>query len=154
MAVEKSTHKSKRVPADVKLATQRGGAREGSGRKPLAVTDADRRQVEAMSGYGVPVEQIAALTCGGISVDTLYKYFQQELVDGKAKANAKIGQTLFQKAMGGDTTAMIWWSKSQMRWKEKVELEHTGPGGGPIQSETTVVLDASEAYKRMLEGGR
>lgn len=154
MAVEKSNPKSKNVPRDVKLATQRGGAREGSGRKPLAVTDADRRQVEAMSGYGVPVEQIASLTCGGISVDTLYKYFGVELVDGKAKANAKIGQTLFQKAMGGDTTAMIWWSKSQMRWKEKVEVEHTGAGGGPIQSETTVVLEASEAYKRMLDGGR
>jgi hypothetical protein len=44
-------------------------------------------------------------------------------VQGKAKANSKIGQTLFQKATGGDTTAMIWWSKTQMGWKETKEVE-------------------------------
>ena len=103
-----------------------------------------------MSGYGVPIEQIAAVTMGGISVDSLYGHFREELVAGKAKINAKVGQTLAQKALSGDTTAMIWWSKSRMGFKEKVELEHTGADGGPIKSEATVVLDPSEAYKRLM----
>ena len=154
MSIDNSNPKRQPGSRGVKIASKRGGVRPGAGRPALKVTDEDRRQVEAMSGYGVPIEQIASLTCGGISVDTLYKYFDVELVNGKAKANAKIGQTLFQRAMGGDTAAMIWWSKSQMRWKERVELEHTGANGGPIQSESTVVLEPSEAYKRMLEGGR
>lgn len=127
-----------------------GGARPGAGRPAYVPTDADRKQVEAMSGYGVPIEQIAAVTMGGISMETLYVHFRDELIAGKAKINAKIGQTLAQKALGGDTAAMIWWSKSQMRFKEKVELEHTGADGGPIKSEASVVLDPSEAYKRLM----
>lgn len=154
MSIDISNPKRQPGSRGLKIASKRGGVRPGAGRPALKVTDADRRQVEAMSGYGVPIEQIASLTCGGISVDTLYKYFDVELVNGKAKANAKIGQRLFQRAMDGDTAAMIWWSKSQMRWKERVEHEHVGKDGGPIQSESTVVLEPSEAYKRMLEGGR
>lgn len=105
-----------------------------------------------MSGYGVPIEQIAAVAMGGISIASLYEHFRTELVTGKANINGKVGQTLAQKALSGDTAAMIWWSKSRMGWKEKVELEHVGAGGGPIQSESKVVLEPSEAYKRLLGG--
>jgi hypothetical protein len=115
-------------------------------------SDADRKQVEAMSGYGVPIEQIAAVTMGGIGVEALYNHFREELVAGKAKINAKVGQTLAQKALAGDTSAMIFWAKARMGFKEKVELEHTGAGGGPIKSEATVVLEPSEAYRRLLGG--
>ena len=103
------------------------------GRPPIQPTDDDRKLVQSMSGYGVPFEQIAALVCGGIDNDTLKKYFKKELIDGKAKANAKVGQTLFQKAVGGDTTAAIWWSKTQMRWKETVVNEHGGIDGQPMK---------------------
>jgi hypothetical protein len=129
-----------------------GGARPGAGRPALVPTDKDRKQVEAMSGYGVPIEQIAAVAMGGISIDSLYEHFRTELVTGKAAINGKVGQTLAQKALAGDTAAMIWWSKSRMGWKEKVELEHVGPGGGPIKSESKVVLEPSEAYKRLIGG--
>jgi hypothetical protein len=60
------------------------------------------------------------------------KYFKTELVAGKAKANAKVGGTLFQKATGGDTAAMIWWSKTQLRWAETQKHELSGPDGAPI----------------------
>ena len=110
-----------------------GGARQGAGRKAFTFTDAERKQVEALSGYGLPQEHIAALIRDGIHLDTLKKHFMSELVAGKAKANAQIGKTLFQKALGGDTTAMIWWSKTQMRWAETQKVELTGEGGGPVQ---------------------
>ena len=110
-----------------------GGAREGAGRPAFEPTDAERKQVEAMSGYGLPIDQIAILVRDGISVDTLTKYFGNELVTGKAKANGQIGKTLFQKAMSGDTTAAIWWSKTQMRWKEVQQHELTGKDGAPIE---------------------
>ena len=86
--------------------------------KLLVPTDEERKQVEAMSGYGVPQSQIAALIQGGIDIETLVKHFRIELDQGKAKANAKIGSTLYQKAINGDTTALIFWAKTQMRWKE------------------------------------
>jgi hypothetical protein len=88
--------------------------------------------VEALSGYGLPLDQIAVLVRKGISVDTLTKHFADELISGKAKANSQVGRTLFQKATSGDTTAMIWWSKTQMKWSETVKNEHTGANGGAI----------------------
>jgi hypothetical protein len=110
-----------------------GGARENAGRMPFEPTDSERKQVEAMSGYGLPIEQIAVLVRHGIDTDTLRKHFAQELIAGKAKANSGVGRTLFQKAMGGDTAAMIWWSKTQMRWKEVQQHELTGVDGAPIE---------------------
>jgi len=110
-----------------------GGAREGAGRKPFEPTENERKQVEAMSGYGLPIEQIAVLVRDGIDADTLRKYFAKELIAGKAKANSGVGRTLFQKAMGGDTSAMIWWSKTQMRWKETQQHELTGADGAPLE---------------------
>lgn len=110
-----------------------GGARPGAGRPAFVPTESERRQVEALSGFGVPFEQIAALVRDGIHVDTLRVHFGDELVNGKAKANAQIGKSIFQKAMAGDTTAAIWWSKAQMGWKETSRQEISGNNGGPIQ---------------------
>ena len=98
---------------------QNGGAREGAGRPAFEPTNAEKKQVEALSGYGIPIEQIAVLVRDGIDADTLRKYFITELQSGKAKANAQVGKTLFNKVLAGDTTAAIWWSKTQMNWKEK-----------------------------------
>lgn len=120
-----------------------GGARENAGRHAFKPTDAERKQVEALSGYGLPIDQIAILVRDGIHIDTLRKHFAAELVTGKAKANSGIGRTLFQKAMGGDTTAMIWWSKTQMRWAETQKHEHTGADGAPIVVATIDVSGVS-----------
>jgi len=112
---------------------QNGGAREGAGRPAFEPTDAERKQVEALSGYGLPIEQIAVLIRDGIDADTLRKHFSTELLSGKAKANGQVGKTLFQKVMAGDTTAAIWWSKTQMKWAETQKHEHTGADGAPIE---------------------
>ena len=110
-----------------------GGAREGAGRPAFEPTPAERKQVEALSGYGLPIEQIAVLVRDGIDTDTLRKHFATELVSGKAKANGQVGKTLFQKVMAGDTTAAIWWSKTQMRWAETQKHELTGADGAPLE---------------------
>jgi hypothetical protein len=54
-------------------------------------------------------------------------------INGKAKANAQVGKGIFQKAMAGDTTAQIWWSKTQMRWAETQKHEITGANGVPLE---------------------
>jgi hypothetical protein len=117
----------------VKKQQSHGGARENSGRKAFEPTPAERKQVEALSGYGLPIEQIAVLIREGIDTDTLRKHFAIELQSGKAKANAQVGKTLFQKVMAGDTTAAIWWSKTQMRWAETQKHELTGADGAPLE---------------------
>ena len=128
-----ATKKPRTEKSVVKKAGPNGGAREGAGRKPFEPTDTERKQVEALSGYGLPIEQIAVLVRNGIDTDTLRKHFATELISGKAKANGQVGKTLFQKAMAGDTTAAIWWSKTQMRWKEVQHHEHSGVDGAPIE---------------------
>jgi hypothetical protein len=98
--------------------------------KPHKPTDDLKRQIEQASGLGLPHDQIAALV--GISDETLRKYYGPELAVGKAKASAQVAKTLFNKAVqGGDTTAMIWWTKAQMRWAETQRHENSGPEGGP-----------------------
>lgn len=141
-AAEKSVTKKRGGPRP-----NSGGAREGAGRPAFEPTDHERKQVEAMSGYGLPIEQIAVLVRDGIDTDTLRKRFAQELVSGKAKANSGVGRTLFQKAMSGDTAAMIWWSKTQMRWKEVQAHEITGRDGAPVSVAT---LDVSRLSTEVL----
>lgn len=95
-----------------------GGARENAGRPRFEPTDEERKQVEAMAGYGVAEAHIASLIRGGIGVSTLRERFKENLEQGRAKAHAGIGKTLFQKAMAGDVASLIWWTKTQMRWTE------------------------------------
>ena len=133
--LEKPTLKSKKtkiVPAKAHDPNY-GGARDNAGRPAFEPTDSERKQVEALSGYGLPIEQIAVLVRNGIHVDTLRAHFGTELVSGKAKANGQVGKTLFQKVMAGDTTAAIWWSKTQMRWAETQKHELTGADGAPLE---------------------
>ena len=93
-------------------------------------TNESRKMVESTSGLGLPHEQIAILV--GIDDKTLRKYYRTELDLGKAKANGQIAKTLFSKATSGDTTALIWWTKTQMRWAETVKQEITGADGNDL----------------------
>lgn len=109
-----------------------GGARKGAGRKPHQFSDADLQKIEALSGYGMPSTDIAVIM--GVDHGTLVKHAKTTIEQGRIKANAKIASTLFDRATKqGDTTAAIWWTKARMKWSEKQEHEHSGPGGGAIQ---------------------
>ena len=89
-------------------------------------TDDERRLVEQMCAVGIPQESICLVVRDGIDDKTLRKHFRRELDTTKIKANAKIGGTLFNKAVNGDTTAAIFWAKTQMGWKETNVQENNG----------------------------
>jgi hypothetical protein len=95
--------------------------------RPHEITDNNRRIAEQMSGLGLPHEQIGAII--GIDDKTLRKYYTPELRIGKAKASSNVAKTLYEKAVAGDTTACIWWTKAQMSWCEKTKTEHSGTVG-------------------------
>jgi len=105
-------------------------------------TPETRRLVESSSGLGLPHESIAVLV--GIDDKTLRKYYRSELDMGKAKANGQIAKTLFSKAVAGDTTSLIWWTKSQMRWSETVKNEVTGADGEALQGIQVTFVKPSE----------
>ena len=106
-------------------------------RNPHKPTDETRRLVETSSGIGLPHEQIALLL--EIDDKTLRKHYRAELDKGKAKAHLRIAQTLFNKATSGDTTSLIWWTKTQMRWSETVKQEVTGADGAPLGIQVSFV---------------
>ena len=105
-------------------------------------TPETRKLVESSSGLGLPHESIAVLV--GIDDKTLRKYYRAELDMGKAKAHGQIAKTLYSKAVAGDTTSLIWWTKSQMRWSETVKNEITGADGEALQGIQVTFVKPSE----------
>jgi hypothetical protein len=94
-------------------------------------TDKTREQVLSASGLGLPQLQIAALL--GISDVTLRKHYEKELAVGKATASAQIAKSLYNKAVAGDTTAAIWWTKAQMGWGETNTTKVGNIDGTPLE---------------------
>ncbi len=103
-------------------------------RPPHKPDAANRRQVEAMAGYGVPEIDIARVL--RIDPKTLRKHYRDELDGGHVKANAKVAENLFRKATGDgpqSVTAAIFWMKTRARWKETTVSEVTHDVGDPIK---------------------
>ncbi len=79
-----------------------------------------------MVGFGIPQADICAVI--GIAKGTLEKHFRAEIDQGAAKANAKVVESLYNQATGGNVTAAIWWTKARMQWSEKIVKEiHVKP---------------------------
>lgn len=95
--------------------------------------------VQSMSQYGVPHEDIAATI--GMCVETMQRLYSRELVKGRAVANTKIGRRLFEKAMEGDTAALIFGAKVRMGWKETQKVEPvSGENGVDAQRDFETVM--------------
>lgn len=86
------------------------------GRPPHKPTETDRATAKRLSALGCSHEDIA--TRLKISADTLVKYYQDELDEGRIDANSAIAGTLFQQAKKGNTAAAIFWLKTRARWRE------------------------------------
>lgn len=78
-----------------------------------------RKMVEAMSAYGIPQDDISLVV--GIDRNTLAKYYRQELDQASAKANAKVAERLYDRAINGDVKAMMFWLERRGgdAWKNK-----------------------------------
>lgn len=110
------------------------------GRQAHKPTDQSRRQVETLSGYGVPQDQIAVLT--GCDPKTLRKWYAEELERGNAKATAAVAQTLYQRATGTGKDALaaaIFWLKARAGWREVQRTEVTGADGEALAHGVMVV---------------
>ena len=110
-----------------------------------------RETVEAMSAAGIKQADIAV--CLDINRNTLLKHYRNELDQATAKANSSIAGRLYQKAMNGDTTAMIFWLKTRGKWSEKIQVENTGVVATvPIKSKITDPMEGARLYKELIKG--
>jgi hypothetical protein len=94
------------------------------GRPPYEPDQKDRDFAIAMAAHGARQDVIARVL--RISDVTLRKHLAYEIEMGLPRAHADVGHTLFMKSVGGperdwrraDTTAAIFYAKTQMGWRE------------------------------------
>ena len=95
--------------------------------------------IERLASQGLSTKQIAH--CLGIARSTLYVRMQQQsdisdaLKGGRAKGLAEVANALFESAVGGNVTAMIYYLKARdpKRWSDRRQTEIIGKGGGPVE---------------------
>ncbi len=134
-----------------------GGKRAGAGRIAFKPSEEQLKLVMQLAAFGLRQAQICLFIKDAkghpISEPTLRKHFSTELETGKLKANVKVAETLYRKAIGGDTTSIIFWLKSQAGWKDTQRVELTGANGGPVQSIATATnnpVEAAKIYQQMM----
>jgi len=99
--------------------------------RPAKLPAVDLTQVEIIASLGLTDEEIAVVL--GISPRTLNYWkknpdFLQSLKRGKLKADFQIIKSLYEKAKGGDVTAMIFWLKNRQsdRWRDRHDVQMPG----------------------------
>lgn len=100
-------------------------------RSPHKPTPETAAQVEALSGYGITHDEIALYL--GIDAKTLRKHYRNVLDTGTVKANVQVARALHKQAMEGNTSAAIFWMKARGGWREKIDVNHGGQPGNPIE---------------------
>ncbi len=119
----------------------------------LEPTDEQRRMVRAMSGFGVPHNDIATLL--DVDPKTLRKHFRIELDRGMIEATAKVGQSLFRMATeGNNVAAAIFWMKARAGWREKHELVLSAkPAEQMNDDELMEEIARARAARSTIDGG-
>ena len=100
------------------------------GRPQIKITKKLCEKAEKLSAKGLTMSQIASVLNMGESTlyekQAQYPEFSESIKRGRNKGIEQITNTLFQKAVEGDNTAMIFYLKNVAGWKDKVETQHTG----------------------------
>lgn len=130
------------VPAPAINAPRTGG------RTAIEITDAMRADVRRFAEIGTPYAVIARIM--GMSTSTLTRRCRAELDAGVEVANARIALTLFETAMGGNTTAMLWWEKTRAGRREGSASDPYGIGTRAADT-ITPDMSAREAAERYRE---
>lgn len=80
-------------------------------------------EIQELRSRGVSIKDICSLV--GITERSARKLYQVELEKGRSLANAAIVGKLYELAMQGNVTALIFWAKTQLGWKEKQAEQET-----------------------------
>ena len=122
-------------------ATSDPGERHGGPGRPRLEFDLDR--VRLLAGIQCTNAEIAAVC--GCSEDTITRRtkddpnFAEALRVGREQGKMSLRRRQWQLAMSGHAHMLIWLGKNILGQRDR--LEHSGPDGGPIQTQHTVPLD-------------
>lgn len=103
--------------------------------------DVDVEAVERLAAEGLAEYQIAVKL--GVCPDTFRKRKRDDeairaaVERGREAARGAVANAIYDAALQVRenprfSTIAIWYSKTQMGWKDQAHLEVTGPGGGPV----------------------
>jgi hypothetical protein len=119
--------------------------------KPFEPTDEHREYVEKLVSFGIREADICRLiknpeTGQPIDDNTLRKHFREKLDAGLAKANAKVGESMYNMAIASDNPstrlgAAAFWLARRAGWKETTVQEHVG--------DTTIRID--DARQKLID---
>jgi hypothetical protein len=125
----------------------------GRGRPAFVPTDEQRRNVEAMVGFGIPEAEICNLIRNpenGKPIDekTLRKHFKDEIAQGAVKVKLIVGQFMVASILGREVPAgagmmplkderaraklASLFAKARMGWRETVVNRHENKHGKPF----------------------
>lgn len=96
-------------------------------------TEADRLFVERAVMAGSRINDIA--DCLNITDDTLRKHFRYEITTARERLKGDAIRVLMDSLTDGSLDAAKYVLSRVAGWVEKQAHEHTGPNGGPIQTE-------------------
>ena len=125
------------------------------GRPQIELTDAQRAEVGELARVAMSKELIADHL--GIVRDTFSAILNRDpatahvYARGLAEGLAEIHRTAFKEAKAGNPAMIQLVLKTKGGWREPPQaVEHSGPGGGPIQTED-VTRDAEAFARRMAQ---
>lgn len=128
-------------------------AKKKAGRKAINL---DHNEIERLAGMGLNERQICASL--GINPSTLtrkkhIKSIKQALEKGRAKAIAQVSSKLFDNAIEGKETSIIWFLKNRDpdNWKDRniLETNHTINLSHVINSAKERIPNATHKIKRL-----
>jgi hypothetical protein len=121
------------------------------GAKAWVPTEEDIANIRLYAGLGATQANIAALIGKGITTLHANPACQEAFEIGHAQAVMRIAGKLFKRADGGDLTAMIFYLKTQGKWRETLNVEQRS-----VKFDFPATEDLGEAmraYEKLINGG-
>ena len=115
------------------------------GRPSINITEEICSNAEHLASLGLSKEQIA--TALGFCRDTLrrkeqeFSDFSDAIKRGQAKGIARVSNALYEKAMSGNVTAMIFYLKNRApsQWKDRIPIGYEEDTPTPERVEVVVI---------------
>lgn len=130
---------TKRTRSQGRKATKEDGTK---GVPPWEPSETDQAQIMALAGFGMTLEETGVIL--GVTDETLIK--NRELIEtmrikGLAIAKSRVRQSAYQEAVGGSLGHIRFVEERVFGWVPNQKVEHSAPGGGPIQIERRLATD-------------
>jgi hypothetical protein len=134
--------------------SDQGDKPKGKVGRPTAYKPEYDEQVEKLARMGATDEEIIEFF--NVCMQTLFTWkakhpeFLEAIKRGKVESDMKVAQSLYDRALGGDTTAQIFWLKNRRSkgWRDTRDVNQTNEDG---PNRTKAVADENRRVRELLE---